>query len=218
MSYCVVCDDSWIAYDDTTSLECPTCNQGLPRVSKEENSSGLFAALKRHGDARCTDPRDKIYGLLSLLPLDDIARVGVVIDYGKPLLLVYREILSFLFYTTKRFRTGPDILNMLEPWFSPQISDDQAREFLVSRTPLQIQRAPLTILAELPIMAGIYLSDLDHADYDPSFAPSPQLQCREGVYFGRLKPGSFCKRKTRTVEEQTLEERTAVIMGHKLAT
>ncbi|KAI0103035.1 HET-domain-containing protein [Nemania sp. FL0031] len=50
----------------------------------------LGTLLYRHNDRRCTDARDKVYGLLNLV--DQTVRKYVVVDYSAPLIDVFKQV------------------------------------------------------------------------------------------------------------------------------
>jgi hypothetical protein len=72
------------------------------REAKYQSSRPLSQLLKVHQDAKCTDPRDKIYGLVGL-STDCFQRLPM--DYRKTLWEVYKDVLTI-------YRLDPEILGL----------------------------------------------------------------------------------------------------------
>ena len=61
---------------------------------------GLFDALRYHRWKSCADPRDKVYGLLGIIP--QYEREEIVVDYNKSVVVVYINVVEHLLSTTRR--------------------------------------------------------------------------------------------------------------------
>lgn len=57
----------------------------------------LFDLLRRYGDARCVDFKDKVYALLSLLPCGDVAREQLKVNYTESSFDLFRRLLVLCF-------------------------------------------------------------------------------------------------------------------------
>ncbi|KAK4635323.1 hypothetical protein CLAFUW4_00024 [Fulvia fulva] len=64
----------------------------LRRLTQDRRVFSIADAILRYADWQCTFVQDKIYGLLSLVPIE--ARVRIPVDYMKPLLQVLTDYVS----------------------------------------------------------------------------------------------------------------------------
>lgn len=91
-------------------------------VSAGSGAAILSDLRKSFGFSDCYDPRDRVYGVLSLLP--DYLREGIVPDYTKPFGDVYKDaILQYLRMTSDlsvlgscEFATGSEIPSWVPDW------------------------------------------------------------------------------------------------------
>ncbi|QSZ31941.1 hypothetical protein DSL72_001510 [Monilinia vaccinii-corymbosi] len=68
---------------------------------RSDATSGTFVDLVlRYRSAKSSNPRDKIYALLSLLPRDDVIRQNLVIDYGQPTFHLFHAIVRLVYAST----------------------------------------------------------------------------------------------------------------------
>lgn len=61
------------------------------KCSPDREQAGLTRLLQFFRYSASTEPRDKVYGLLGLIPKDTPSSVHIVVDYNKPVELVYLE-------------------------------------------------------------------------------------------------------------------------------
>lgn len=79
-----------------------------------------------------TDPRDKIYALLSLLPEGDIARETISISYGQPLFQLYYQVAKCLFigYENEHEHRKYEALAIVQECYNIGHNEDNAKTFL----------------------------------------------------------------------------------------
>ncbi|KAL8788724.1 MAG: hypothetical protein Q9213_001538 [Squamulea squamosa] len=73
-----------------------TISQAL-QISILEDQSSLTDILRRTKDAQCSDPRDKIYGVLNLVK--ESKRLGIRPDYTKTIVEVFRDVMIKSIFT-----------------------------------------------------------------------------------------------------------------------
>jgi hypothetical protein len=68
--------------------------QGKEKSTSTSNLSGL---IEDFGDCKCSDPRDRVYGLLALLKKSsDLGETQMLpVNYSMPLEMVFFEVLKF---------------------------------------------------------------------------------------------------------------------------
>ncbi|KAG4027836.1 hypothetical protein MFRU_026g00180 [Monilinia fructicola] len=87
---------------------------------RSKSKSGTFVNLVlRYRTAKSTNPRDKIYALLSLIPKEDIIRQSLIIDYGQPTFYLFHAIVRLVYYSTYENVTVGDkhlVLELVGTW------------------------------------------------------------------------------------------------------
>jgi hypothetical protein len=192
-----------------------------------ETSSTLVGLLQMYGDARCTDPRDKVYALLSLVSHDDVARDYINVDYSKTLLEFVSSLLKVLLCSSPESDTFTTFekIHCLQQWFSNHIEEADAQSYLQRRAiphlpaPDDAEEGLLRHLPRLTITHWIYLLDENssaHLD-DVNWCSEQPLKVRWPQYhFGLLVPetviaNSGSRSNTGKLSNQDLAE--AVIEG-----
>ena len=52
----------------------------------------LIELIVRYGQAQCTDPKDRVYALLSLLPKNNPTRLGITVDYRQSKVALFSQV------------------------------------------------------------------------------------------------------------------------------
>lgn len=100
----------------------------------------FWTLLQEHGDAECTDPHDKVYAVVPILPETTQRMLGINIDYSQPLL----DLCLWMFRSTLlEFKSHPDGLwktelgdfyrtmtLMVEHWLHLRLSDAYVDAFV----------------------------------------------------------------------------------------
>jgi hypothetical protein len=105
----------------------------VPISTQQKRGSELLNLLQRYGDAKCSDPRDRIYALRSLLPDSDTALTYMTVDYSKTMLEFTRELIIFIIAMHSRHDMR-DFLRIIPRYFSCYIEKNEAHEFLNARS------------------------------------------------------------------------------------
>ncbi|KAH8654020.1 heterokaryon incompatibility protein-domain-containing protein [Tricladium varicosporioides] len=88
----------------------------------------------RYGDSRCSDPRDKLYALLSLIPEGDLVQEYIMIDYKVPLLKVFQQIAALFCDDIARGSINTlQIANRFAEWFGLGVNNCSIDAYLQSR-------------------------------------------------------------------------------------
>ncbi|KAF7882358.1 uncharacterized protein EAF02_005721 [Botrytis sinoallii] len=89
------------------ALENPKMLQPYNFAISLKSKSGTFVDLVlRYKTAKATNPRDKIYALLSLLPKEDLIRQNLVIDYEQPTFHLFHAVARLLYSTYEDLEIG----------------------------------------------------------------------------------------------------------------
>ncbi|TAQ83342.1 hypothetical protein B7494_g8332 [Chlorociboria aeruginascens] len=134
-----------------------------------ENRSTLTELLKKYGDAKCTDVRDKVYALLPLASQDDIAREYITVDYSKTLLEFISSVLKVVFYSSPKSNTFTTFekIHCVQQWFSNHIKETDVQDYLQKRA---MSHLPTLVDAEADVFHHLPRLTITHWIYllDPS--------------------------------------------------
>jgi hypothetical protein len=142
----------------------------LPYLFESQRSDRYYECrflnlLEAFQASKCTDPRDKVYGLLGLA--NDCGEEELVVDYSKTLYEVYRDVITF---HSSRSRTQQSLL-------SPRSDLD------VVRFSQMLQRSLQNVLGDGDISPDAEIARLKPTTHN---YVQPQLVMVTGVYAGRI--------------------------------
>ncbi|KAF7932866.1 uncharacterized protein EAE98_004165 [Botrytis deweyae] len=115
---------------NSTSLQL--CNH------RSNSKSGTFVDLVlRYKTAKATNPRDKIYALLSLLPKEDLIRQNLVIDYEQPTFHLFHAVARLVYSTYEDLEIGQkhQVLDLIREWLDINEHNLEMDEYLRSIPP-----------------------------------------------------------------------------------
>ncbi|TGO84864.1 hypothetical protein BPOR_0457g00090 [Botrytis porri] len=105
---------------------------------RSNSKSGTFVDLVlRYKTAKATNPRDKIYALLSLLPKNDLIRQNLVIDYEQPTFHLFHAVTRLLYSTYEDLEIGQkhQVLDLIREWLDINEHNLEMDEYLRSVPP-----------------------------------------------------------------------------------
>ncbi|KAF2657196.1 hypothetical protein K491DRAFT_691212 [Lophiostoma macrostomum CBS 122681] len=145
------------------------CN-GRNERKKPEGNPGLdlVSLLRAHGQSKCQDPRDKIYGLLSLLSKDDPGR-KITPDYARSNFDLFRQIVFICSEQSKYFHESGalPVLFRLAGWLQVRPHESAVLKFMAQRRQalttrsLSASPAPGSLYARIPIVGFNYLTKMN---------------------------------------------------------
>ncbi|EMR88686.1 putative ankyrin and het domain protein [Botrytis cinerea BcDW1] len=112
---------------NSTSLQL--CNH------RSNSKSGTFVELVlRYKTAKATNPRDKIYALLSLLPKEDLIRRNLVIDYEQPTFHLFHAVARLVYSAYEDLEIGQkhQVLDLIREWLDVNEHNIEMDEYLRS--------------------------------------------------------------------------------------
>jgi hypothetical protein len=85
------------------SLSEPTLIQGWqwPPIDGKKDLENLEAIVIAFGDAQCADPRDHVYGLLSICNQTELAGASIVPDYSKSAFELWAQLAEKAYYSRR---------------------------------------------------------------------------------------------------------------------
>ncbi|KAF7946153.1 hypothetical protein EAE96_009156 [Botrytis aclada] len=102
---------------------------------RSNSKSGTFVDLVlRYETAKATNPRDKVYALLSLLPKEDLIRQNLVIDYEQPTFHLFHAVARLVYSTYEDLEIGQKhrVLGLIREWLDINENDLEMDEYLRS--------------------------------------------------------------------------------------
>ncbi|KAF7896535.1 hypothetical protein EAF00_006549 [Botryotinia globosa] len=105
---------------------------------RSNSKSGTFVDLVfRYKTAKATNPRDKIYALLSLLPQEDLIRQNLVIDYEQPTFHLFHAVARLVYSTYEDVEIGQkhQVLDLIREWLDINEHNLEMDEYLRSIPP-----------------------------------------------------------------------------------
>ncbi|KAB8300851.1 hypothetical protein EYC80_002779 [Monilinia laxa] len=103
---------------------------------RSSSKSETFVNLVlRYRTAKSTNPRDKIYALLSLIPKENIIRQSLVIDYGQPTFYLFHTIVRLVYYSThENVKVGDKhlVLKLVGEWLGIDENNPEMDNYLRS--------------------------------------------------------------------------------------
>ncbi|KAF5868465.1 putative ankyrin and het domain protein [Botrytis fragariae] len=105
---------------------------------RSNTKSGTFVDLVlRYKTAKATNPRDKIYALLSLLPKEDFIRQNMVIDYEQPTFHLFHAVARLVYSTHEDLEIGQkhQVLELIREWLDINEHNLEMDEYLRSIPP-----------------------------------------------------------------------------------
>ncbi|TGO26876.1 hypothetical protein BPAE_0051g00110 [Botrytis paeoniae] len=114
---------------------------------RSNSKSGTFVDLVlRYKTAKATNPRDKIYALLSLLPKEDLIRQNLVIDYEQPTFHLFHAVARLVYSTYEDLEIGQkhQVLDLIREWLDINEHNLELDEYLRSIPPSPSDWLPST--------------------------------------------------------------------------
>ncbi|KAF7931143.1 uncharacterized protein EAE97_009352 [Botrytis byssoidea] len=105
---------------------------------RSNSKSGTFVDLVfRYNTAKATNPRDKIYALLSLLPKEDLIRQNLIIDYEQPTFHLFHAVARLVYSTYEDLEIGQkhQVLDLIREWLDINEHNLEMDEYLRSIPP-----------------------------------------------------------------------------------
>ncbi|TGO67690.1 hypothetical protein BOTNAR_0037g00270 [Botryotinia narcissicola] len=105
---------------------------------RSNSKYGTFVDLVfRYKTAKATNPRDKIYALLSLLPKEDLIRQNLIIDYEQPTFHLFHAVARLVYSTYEHLEIGQkhQVLDLIREWLDINEHNLEMDEYLRSIPP-----------------------------------------------------------------------------------
>ncbi|KIW08297.1 uncharacterized protein PV09_01215 [Verruconis gallopava] len=180
------------------------CRSRAARVRGESppanspGSSTLLSLLTVYRQLRCTDPRDKVYALLSLLPTEDPARL-IVPNYNIKTLQLFRIIHDFCWKHSK----GQDRLNVLRGLqdvaeaMTLQGLEINPNEIYAEMVNSHVQGAEDQHAGVMHRLQLLYTFTLSHGEYGPceDLTNEVRMEATARMYFPSFKEEAFLRQK-----------------------
>ncbi|RYP09140.1 hypothetical protein DL764_001467 [Monosporascus ibericus] len=167
-----------VGFSDIFRGQCATLLKNGMSRGVEKNRRPLADLLHDYWRNACGDPRDKVYGLLSLASDVSGGVGGMPLRYGQPLAFVYLDVLHFALinrYGGVNWARLAALSHRMQRAFGPGPNGDVSHELHTSRHP---QSQDANFIANKPFCVSL-------------FKPSPIVEFGPALGEYRKDPGSF---------------------------
>lgn len=180
------CNAVLVLFDYRTSLnmEVLALAHELLSFSSRKSKDTLRALIEGTRGCKCSDQRDKIFGILSLT--DD--QVDIVADYSKPVREVFQDIVHLLLkkgeldiLTLCSLQESPLALPTWANWSVPSISATIPPQLADAATYARAFPAGSNVL----VATGIWVANIDQIEHTDSFQRTANSQTAEKWKFAR---------------------------------